>query len=104
MPRTRFEVNPRYTAGSPAMVDETTADKVLMEEQRGYSHALTGIFGSEEQERAQRCGMEGVVWSWTEHYRSVNVHDRGAVQQRTFRSFDEYRAWTAKQRRHGKEG
>ena len=50
-------VNPRYTPGSPAMVDSRTADRVEKAEREFYQTALSGIWGAEEQARAERLGL-----------------------------------------------
>lgn len=55
--RVRWNVNPRYSAGSPAMVDERTAQRVADEEVRAYGHAREGVYGAEEQRRARNMGV-----------------------------------------------
>ena len=40
-----FNVAPRYTSGSPAMVPEETALRVAAQEHRSYEHAIAGIYG-----------------------------------------------------------
>lgn len=54
-------VRPRYTCGSPAAVSQFVADTVAIEEKRGYERALTGIFGEDEQRKAKRLGLRGIV-------------------------------------------
>lgn len=61
MSKPYFNVAPRYTPGSPAMVDERTARRVAQEEQNGYDQVLTGIYGEEEVRRAKKLGLAGIV-------------------------------------------
>ena len=37
-----FSVHPRYTSGSPALVDEETAERVARQERRSYEQCLRG--------------------------------------------------------------
>lgn len=55
--RSHFNVRPRYTAGSPAMVSEDIARRVAEEEREDYQRALDGTYGPEAQERARRDGL-----------------------------------------------
>ena len=56
-----FDVRPRYTPGSPGLVDEATAQRVAKEERESYEHALTGIVGDAEKARAEKLGLRGIV-------------------------------------------
>lgn len=56
-----FNVAPRYTSGSPAMVTEETALRVAAQEQRSYQHALEGIYGPDEQSKAMSKGLNGIA-------------------------------------------
>lgn len=56
-----FDVRPRYTPGSPGLVDEATAKRVAAEERESYEHALTGIMGETEKTRAEKLGLRGIV-------------------------------------------
>lgn len=56
-----FNVAPRYTPGSPAMVDERTALRVAMEERGAYPYAFQGITGLTDQEIAKTKGLDGIV-------------------------------------------
>lgn len=37
------QVAPRYTPGSPSMVDRSTAERIATEERAGYQRALEGL-------------------------------------------------------------
>lgn len=57
-----YNLNPRYTPGSPAMVyDNATAARVAKQEKAFYEDALTGIMGADMKERAEREGLKGIV-------------------------------------------
>jgi len=57
-----YNLRPRYTPGSPAMVyDNQTAARVAKSEKSFYEDALTGIMGTELKERAEREGLKGIV-------------------------------------------
>jgi hypothetical protein len=57
----KYHVAPRYTCGSPALVDAKTAHGVAQDELRGYSYALTGIYGPSWKARALCEGLQGIV-------------------------------------------
>lgn len=54
-------VYPRYSCGSPALVDERTALGVAEDERHGYQAALSGVYGPEQQKRAKALGLSGIV-------------------------------------------
>src|SRR3990172_8687499 len=56
-----YNVRPRYTCGSPAIVDAQTAARVARQEKEGFETALSGIYGPEEQARAGRDGLRGIA-------------------------------------------
>ena len=56
-----FFVRPRYTCGSPSLVDETTARKVADEEHRGYLIAMSGRKGEGHRRMAAEMGLAGIV-------------------------------------------
>ena len=56
-----YNVNPRYTSGSPAMVGLGTATHVAAQEREDYKAALTGIYGDVQKERAEKLGLKGIV-------------------------------------------
>jgi hypothetical protein len=59
--RGHFNVAPRYTPGSPAMVPEDLARRVAEEEKKFIQHALEGAWGEEQKQRAERLGLRGIV-------------------------------------------
>lgn len=56
-----YNVYPRYTSGSPAMVSESIALKVAAEEKHFIEHALDGAWGEVEKARAEKLGLRGIV-------------------------------------------
>jgi hypothetical protein len=70
-----FDVAPRYSPGSPALVDQPTAEKVMRAEREFYAHALEGIYGVEEQQKAKRMGLEGIVVQRWESATQVHTLD-----------------------------
>lgn len=56
-----YNVRPRYTPGSGAMVDEATARRVVVEERRFYEIALEGAWGEEDLKKARELGLRGIV-------------------------------------------
>lgn len=94
--RLTFNVRPRYTPGSPAMVCEKTALKVAAEERRAYEPSRDGVYGSVEAARAARLGLgpvEGedgvrrsIAEETVEHANHWMVRDlvTGEVYQRPF--------------------
>lgn len=54
-------VAPRYTPGSPALVDMTTALRVAAEEAEAIQAALDGAWGEEQKARAERLGLRGIA-------------------------------------------
>lgn len=58
----RWNVAPRYTPGSPAMVDEGIARHVLADERECYLRALDGTYGEAARLRAVALGTEWVVF------------------------------------------
>jgi hypothetical protein len=54
-------VAPRYTPGSPALVRATIALQVAREEVDAIEVALEGFWGEEQQARAKRLGLRGIV-------------------------------------------
>lgn len=57
----RYELIPRYSGGSPAVVDERTAESVVRDERRGYQIALEGVYGDDAAKAAKANGLEGIV-------------------------------------------
>ena len=81
-----FNVAPRYTCGSPAMVDEDTARRVALQERDGHERTLTGVYGDEEVERAHRLGLNGIAEIFYETKKNWHIHDliTGEVRTREF--------------------
>jgi hypothetical protein len=52
-----YNVNPRYTAGSPAAVDRATADKVAAEEIDSCAMAMSGVMGQWNADFAKMVGV-----------------------------------------------
>jgi len=70
-----FSVYPRYTPGSPGLVDERTAAKVLIEEWEGYTWAAEGTYGEEKRATAFADNLDGIVVYRFERGRSVYTVD-----------------------------
>ena len=66
MTSSHYNVAPRYTPGSPAMVDEATAVRVAAEEKESIEYVLQGYEGEESRLRAVRLGLRGVAEHVTE--------------------------------------
>lgn len=58
----QFNVRPRYTAGSPALVHGDIARRVAAEEKDAIEHALSGAWGEEEKKRAETLGLSGSAY------------------------------------------
>ena len=59
---TYWNVDPRYSPGSPAALrDEQTLQRVMESERSGDKNALAGRYGEEAQKRAQRLGLRGII-------------------------------------------
>lgn len=56
-----YNVAPRYTPGSPALVSREIAERVAKEETHFIQHAMEGAWGAEHQARAGRLGLAGIV-------------------------------------------
>lgn len=57
----RFNVNPRYTPGSPALVDSYTAQRLMRQEQAVYDEMIKGLYGENKKAEALRLGVRGIV-------------------------------------------
>lgn len=67
-----YRVEPRYTCGSPALVDLKTATQVAYEEKRAYERCISGRNGKQDRDYAYVRGLEGIV----------TLADRGAKGER----------------------
>jgi hypothetical protein len=56
-----YSVAPRYTPGSPGLVDRRIAERVAREEARAYEEAITGADGEAETRKAKALGLCGVA-------------------------------------------
>lgn len=83
----KYDVRPRYTAGSPAMVDEATARRVAKQEKTGYEMALEGFYGEEAKMEAEQRGMGAVVFSWTEKGNTLIITDMITEERVTRKTF-----------------
>lgn len=73
--RGHFNVEPRYTPGSPALVDEITAHRVAKQEKHFYEHALEGVWGETEQKKAQERGLDFIAFEMVERPKGWEIHD-----------------------------
>jgi len=62
-----MNVNPRYTPGSPDVVESDIALRVARAEHEAYGVALSGIYGETEQRKAHLLGLGGIVETLHEH-------------------------------------
>lgn len=71
-----YNVAPRYTPGSPALVDEATAMRVADEEKKDYETIVAGqSYVPGEEEKAKRLGLKGIVEARQESKGGWNVTD-----------------------------
>lgn len=70
-----FQVRPRYTPGSPAMVDAATANRVAVEEREFIKHALEGVWGEEQKARAEKLGLDFIAYAMVERRDGWYVED-----------------------------
>lgn len=73
--RGHFNVEPRYTPGSPAQVPEYTALRVAAQEKDAIEGALEGIWGEEAKARAEERGLDLIVFEMVERPKGWDVHD-----------------------------
>lgn len=85
-----FHVYPRYSCGSPAMVDEATARRVAEQEIAIARDAMHGNQGPFAQQLAERWGLRGIVESTQEcpRRKGWTVHDL-ITDERYLRPYDE---------------
>ncbi len=76
MPRNvSFSVAPRYTPGSPGLVDEETALRVASQEKETYEVAAEGAYGVDFQRIAREKGLGGIVEKRIERGQGWDVTD-----------------------------
>jgi len=66
-----FSVSPRYTSGSPAQVDEDTAQRVAKQELAAYHRTLEGVYGEDAKQRAIKDGCDWIAYEWNEKGKNV---------------------------------
>lgn len=71
-----FQVFPRYTAGTPAQVDQEQALRIAGEELKAYEENLSLPFNDPEHSRAKRLGLHGIVESLVEEEDGWHVVDQ----------------------------
>ena len=71
----RFNVRPRYSAGSPGQVDEVTAHRVAEQEEGMYRSVLAGLYGQNAQERAKLLGRRGIAYELIETRKCWLIRD-----------------------------
>lgn len=70
-----YNVEPRYTPGSPGAVDFRTAKAVAADEQQCYTFALDGVYGDADQRKAKESGLDLIVFSMYERPKGWHVED-----------------------------
>ena len=83
-----YSVYPRYTPGSPAVVDRVIAEQVAKEEIEAYARTLTGVYGVAQRERAESLGCAGIVELVSErsgklYFYDLITEESGVKQHRT---------------------
>jgi len=58
-----YDVAPRYTCGSPALVSRRTGEGVAKDERDAYERHLEGLYGEEGKAKAMRLGLSRIVWT-----------------------------------------
>lgn len=79
-----LHVSPRYTPGSPAMVDEATGQRLAVDELNAYAWYLRGRHGDEDAERARTAGVAGIVERRTERQRPHRWEVEDIITGETF--------------------
>ena len=70
-----FHVRPRYTPGSPAMVNPRLCRRVAEEERQAIQGHLEGVYGPAEVERAKRLGLHRIALHTVESKGGLTVTD-----------------------------
>lgn len=105
---THYNVSPRYSPGSPALVSREIALKVARDEKEFIQHALEGAWGEEQKKRAERLGLRGIVEARDERRSGKNsgweVEDLctgerffrlapEGIQKLGYKRYDEFDSW-----------
>lgn len=90
----RFNVAPRYTAGSPALVRDQIAQMVIRDEKDAYAAVIAGLYGEEKKAQAMRLGLSGIVeerWEFrgVVMYRDLITGETGSVKERDAKRSEE---------------
>lgn len=86
MKPTYYQVNPRYSPGSPAMVPENIALEVKTNEMEGYKNCLEGVYGEDHKQYATKMGLGGIVLKYFEKNGKLCFLDM--ITGRRFQRFD----------------
>ena len=73
--RFRYNVAPRYSCGSPALVDHKTALDVKYYEEIFYGYAMEGLMGEEWKAKAESLGLSWIVEERTMYARHYLAFD-----------------------------
>lgn len=97
----RYNVAPRYTPGSPALVREDVARRVMRDEQAEYEQVIAGLYGEDKKEQASRLGLSGIVeerWEFrgVVMYRDLLTGETGSVKDREQRGLYQREVATVK--------
>lgn len=72
---TQWNVAPRYTGGSPAMVNPRIAHHVARQERESYEHHLEGIYGEHNKQKAEAEGLGLIAFTMRETRKGWEVED-----------------------------
>ncbi len=103
----KLNVVPRYTPGSPALVDRETALRVAKEERAAFERVLTGAYGEADKRRAEILGLEGIVYGYTTTRERGNprvfVRDYITAEDRTWARWEDFGDWSKRNRERTQE-
>ncbi len=89
--KTIFGVYPRYTPGSPAQVDEVTAQRVAKQEESNFNRIKDGRYGLDMD---TSLGLSGIALSWQEIGKGVVVRDLITGETLTFATTTAFQQYT----------
>ncbi len=72
----KFNVKPRYTSGSPALVTRETAIRIEQQERLAYHYALKGRYGPAMQRMAKAQGLKLIIFTMKKQGRNWKVIDQ----------------------------